>query len=693
MNDEVLKDLARRVGIAAEWNDFAGRPKLVAPDVLRRILDALGLPTATRSDLLHSRKLLQRRSTVQTLPPLITATAGRPTRLDVGASEAESAQLKLEGGGTRNLSLTSVRGRLRVPAISETGYHRLQLGDRELVIAVAPSRCHSIDDTVPDARLWGIAAQVYALRHPGDGGIGDAAGVADLAAAAGARGADALALSPLHALFTADPERFGPYSPSSRLFLNPLHASAELVFGRELVGEALQSQRIDGAFQALEAAQLIDWPKAAKAKLQLLRALFDAFLERAEDDCQLHLDFASFRADGGSLLFQHAVFETLHATQSADGAGDWRRWATDLRDPNSAAVSVFAGSHEQEVMFHCFLQWVADRSLRAAQRRAVASGMRIGLIGDLAVGMDPAGSHAWSRQDEVLGGMSIGAPPDLFNPRGQDWGLTSFSPRALAAGGFAPFIATLRAVLRNTGGIRIDHVMGLTRLWLVPEGADPADGAYLAYPLTDLLRLLALESQRHRAIVIGEDLGTVPDGFQATLETAGLHGMRVLWFERNGQGFASPRNWSQTAVAMTCTHDLPTVAGWWRGTDIKIRAATGRLGAGQNEEDLGEERSGDRTALWHALVTQGVAEGEAPPPHQTKPVVDAALRLVAVTPAPLCLPPIEDLLGLEEQPNLPGTVDEHPNWRRRLTPCADSLLDQPDVAHRVEELATERPRL
>ena len=693
MNDEVVKDLARRAGIAVEWNDFAGQLKVVAPDVLRRILDALGLPTATRSDLLHSRKLLQRRSTVPMLPPLITATAGRPTRLDVGGSDAESALLKLENGETRNLSLTPVRGRLRVPAINETGYHRLQLDGRELVIAVAPSRCHTIDDTVPDARLWGIAAQVYALRHSRDGGIGDAAGIGDLAAAAGARGADALALSPLHALFGADPERFGPYSPSSRLFLNPLHASAELVFGRERVEELLRNEGIEEAFEILGAAQLIDWPSAAKAKLHLLRALFETFHERVDNDCELRLDFAGFRADGGSLLLQHAVFETLHAAQSADGVGDWRRWSSDLRDPNSAAVSVFAASNEPEVMFHCFLQWIADRSLRAAQRRAVESGMRVGLIGDLAVGMDPAGSHAWSRQDEILGGMSIGAPPDLLNPRGQDWGLTGFSPRALTDGGFAPFIATVRAVLRNMGGIRIDHAMGLTRLWLIPEGADPAAGAYLAYPVADLLRLLALESQRHRAIVVGEDLGTVPDGFEAALEAAGLHGMRVLWFERNGQGFASPRNWSQTAVAMTCTHDLPTVAGWWHGTDIATRAACGRLGAGQNEEDLREERSGDRNALWRAFVTTGFAEGDAPSSQDTKQVVDAALRFVAASPSPLCLPPIEDLLGLEEQPNLPGTVDEHPNWRRRLASRADLLLDQPDVARRVEELASERPRL
>jgi 4-alpha-glucanotransferase len=693
MTDEVLNDLARRAGIAVEWNDFSGAPKLVGPDVLRRILDALGLPTATRGDLLYSRKILQRRSTVQLLPPLITATAGRPTRLDVGAGEPHMAQLRLENGVARDISLTPVRGRLRVPAVGEAGYHRLQIDDRELVLAVAPSRCHMIDDAVPDARLWGIATQVYALRRPGDLGIGDTAGVAALAQAAGGRGADALALSPLHALFSADPSRFGPYAPSSRLFLNPLHASAELVFGRERVAEVLQANGLADGCKKAEAACLIDWPAAAKAKLRLFRALFDSFMEDSERSCPLHLDFASFRADQGHLLHQHAVFETLHGVQSAAGLGDWRQWSTDLRDPDSAAVSVFAGSHEHEVMFHCFLQWIADRSVRAAQDRAQDAGMRIGLIGDLAVGMDRLGSHAWSRQGDILGGLSVGAPPDLFNPRGQDWGLTSFSPRALIGGGFAPFIATLRAVLRNMGGVRIDHAMGLTRLWLVPEGADPAQGAYLAYPLTDLLRLLALESQRHRAIVVGEDLGTVPDGFRETLDTAGLHGMRVLWFERNGQGFAAPGTWDASAVAMTSTHDLPTVAGWWRGSDIATRAACGRLGVGVNEDDLADERNGDRNALWRAFVADDKANGDAPPPELTKPAVDAALSFVAATSSPLCLPPIEDLLGIEEQPNMPGTIDEHPNWRRRLDAPVDLLLEDPDMAQRVQRLAAQRPRL
>jgi len=690
MNDEAVRDLARRAGIAVEWEDFAGQPKTVAPDVLRRILGALGLPAESRSELAASRRHLARRSSLAELPPLITGTAGRPTRLDLGANETCPAQVKLERGGTRDVTLIPARGRLRVPAITETGYHRLAIDGRELVLAIAPAQCRQIEDIVPDARLWGPAAQVYGLRTQDDGGIGDLAGVAQLAESAARHGADVVGLSPLHALFTADPKRFGPYAPSSRLFFNPLHAAPALVFGEERLRRAVADAGQQTAYERLQSLNLIDWPVAARAKLRVLQALFDSFMAGNGADAVLAADFARFRADGGELLEQHARFEALHREQAPHY--DWRHWPADLRSPTGAAVEAFAGAHRQDVLFHGFLQWITDRSVAAAQSRARAAGMRIGLIADMAVGMDPSGSHAWSRQSDILLGLSIGAPPDLFNPRGQTWGLTGFSPRALVDGGFAPFIATLRAVMRHAGGVRIDHAMGLARLWLVPEGADPADGAYLAYPSADLLRLLALESARNAAVVIGEDLGTVPAGFRATLHQSGIHGMRVLWFERDEKnGFAPPRTWEASALAMTSTHDLPTVAGWWHGTDIEARAEHGRFGNGLTEQQAWAEREGERPALWQSLVTEGVAQGPPPSGETPQPVVDAAVRFVARTPCPLCLVPLEDLVGQEQQPNLPGTVDEHPNWRQRLPGLAGSLLEQTPAVERVVALAAERP--
>ena len=679
MSDEVTRDLARRAGIAVEWQDYAGRPQVVSPAVLRRVLAALGLPADTSRELSSSRRLLTKRSSLADLPPLVTAVAGRPTRLDVGGSESQPAELALENGEVRQVALLPARGRLRIPAIAETGYHRLRVEDREIVLAVSPARCRSIEDVVPDARLWGLAAQLYGLSHPGDVGIGDLAGAADLARAAGAKGADAIALSPMHALYAADPGKFGPYSPSSRLFLNPLHAAPELVFGQAVSGDAPTPNG------------LIDWPTASQEKYTLLRRLFESFLDGDDWNGPLGADFARYRAEQGPLLFEHACFEALQAARMPQR--EWRSWPVDLRDPRGVAVSFFAASQPDEVLYHQFLQWVADRSVAAAQRVARQSGMRIGLIGDLAVGMDPNGSHAWSRQGDILLGLTIGAPPDLLNPRGQDWGLTGFSPRAMEENGFAPFLATLRAAMRHAGGIRVDHAMGLARLWLIPEGASPADGAYLNYPVGDLLRLLALESVRHNVVVIGEDLGTVPEGFHDMLEQSGIHGMRVLWFERDAQtGFVPPRGWGSTDVAMTSTHDLPTVAGWWKGSDIDIRHQHGRLGEGVDPAVVRQEREQDRPRLWNAFVREHVGEGSVPSPEDTDRVVDAAVRFIAKTEVPLSLIPLEDLLGQVEQPNLPGTVSEHPNWRRRLPVTADTVLENEAVARRIEFVAAERPR-
>ncbi|HET6307366.1 MAG TPA: 4-alpha-glucanotransferase, partial [Rhodopila sp.] len=377
MSDEVLRDLAQRAGIAVEWQDAAGTRHVVAPEVLRRVLAALRLPADSSRDLAASRRLLMKRGSLADLPPLLTALAGRPTRLEVGGNEPQPAELVLERGGTRALSLLPARGRLRIPAISEIGYHRLRVADREVVLAVAPPRCRAIEDIVPDPRLWGIAAQLHGLRRSGDGGIGDLAGVAELARAAGAKGADAILLSPMHALYAADPGRFGPYAPSSRLFLNPLHAAPDLVFG-------------GGAGQpAASPNGLTDWVAGAGAKYAALRNRFYSFLDSDEWNGALGADFARFRAEGGRLLLDHACFEALQAGRMPQL--EWREWPVDLREPGGAAVACFADAYPDEVLFHQFLQWVSDRSVAAAQDAARQAGMRIGLIRDLVMGMDPAG--------------------------------------------------------------------------------------------------------------------------------------------------------------------------------------------------------------------------------------------------------------------------------------------------------------
>ncbi len=624
MTDATLGALAEAAGVAADWHDVHGTRHAVAPPTLRAVLRAIGFPADSDAEIADSHARL--RESERALPPLLVLAAGDERRLD------GRWRVTLEDGDT-----VEGLGTLR---LDRPGYHRLETGGRDVPVAVAPPRCHG----TPFA--WGVAAQLYGLRRAGDGGVGDFAALADLARAAGARGAAAVAVSPVHAQFSAALERFSPYAPSSRIMLNVLHANPPQ-------GDA-----------GLEATELVDWPTAARVRLGQFHTLFATGTDREE--------LAGFRAERGQPLEDHARFEALHARFRAP----WRDWPAALRDPRSDAVRVFAAEQAQEVAFHAWLQYRADRDLAAAQAAARAAGMALGLIADLAVGTDAAGSHAWSRQDEMLIGLSIGAPPDLLNTRGQDWGLATFSPHGLRRHGYAAFIELLRGALRHAGGMRVDHAMGLQRLWVIPEGAAPTEGAYLRYPFAELLRLLRLESIRHRAVILAEDLGTVPEGFSERLAEAGVLGMRVLWFERDGDRFRPPEGWTRAAAAMTSTHDLPTVAGWWHGRDIDWRQ---RIGLVADRAATEAERARDRVALWRAFG----ADGPTPRPEQGTRAADAACAHVARSACTLALLPLEDLLAREEQPNLPGTLDEHPNWRRRYDGPAAALLDAPAVAARI----------
>ncbi|MFI5010851.1 MAG: 4-alpha-glucanotransferase [Hyphomicrobiales bacterium] len=699
MSDERLRELAAKAGIAPVWTDLTGATHSVAPETLRSLLAMFGLPCGTVGELRDSLARLAAPADAGATAPMLVARLGEPLPLPPWARCEAMARVVLEDGTQYDTPLgEEPDGHAVLPGLDRAGYHRVEIEGRELVVAAAPSRCLTVEDMAPGEYIFGLAAQIYGLRRKGDGGTGDMGGVAELAAAAGRQGADALALSPMHALFSADPGRFGPYSPSSRLFYNPLHADPAAIFGPERVRQAIEQAHLRHEMTRLEDLELVDWLHAARVKTALFRSLFDSF-ERADlaasPPGSLAGDFIGFRAAGGDMLLQHARFETLHARRLGEdpAAWSWRSWPAEWRDPASPAVAAFAEAHAREVQFHIFLQWLADRSLALAQAGAKRAGMRIGLISDLAIGMDGGGSHAWSRQREVLVGASVGAPPDYYNANGQDWGLTAFSPRALIAEGYAPYIATLRAALRHTGGVRIDHVMGLMRLWLVPEGASPVEGAYVSYPVESLFRLTALESLRHRAIVIGEDLGTLPHGFRERLAGEGIAGTQVLRFERDDGGFfRSPETWRRTAVATTSTHDLPTTAGWWSGRDIDVRAGLAAFSGTIDLETERGSRAEGRHFLWGALRHAGVAAGEQPAPDATQGVVDAAARFVAATPCGLAILPLEDALGVLDQPNLPGTVDEHPNWRRRLQGEAAKLLDASSVRPRLDAMRKRRSR-
>ncbi|SAK96004.1 4-alpha-glucanotransferase [Caballeronia fortuita] len=702
-----IETLAERAGFEIEWQDAHKNTRRVPETTLRILLEKLGLPCGNATQLKQSLAAVDAEMSGRKLPPLITAEVDRGIALPVSAAKQGARyRIELESGEVIDGRFTSPKGETALLSpIAEPGYHTLVINDHRTTLAVAPARCYTVDDawrTIDEDAsnappLWGVAAQVYGLRRNGDGGIGDFTALASLATQTAKRGGHAVAISPMHAMFSAEPNKFSPYSPSSRLFFNVAHVDPAAVLGAPAARAAIEKAGLAKELVELESLTLIDWPRASKARLAILRALFDSFSE--DHDSPFAKDFAAFVEEGGRPLEDHARFEALQAAQVAqNGEGHWRNWPEALRDPRSEAVTEFANANRREVDFFLFTQWLAAKGLMHAQHAARDAGMAVGLVADLAVGCDSAGSHAWSYRDEMLTGVSVGAPPDLFNQAGQSWGLTTFSPRAMRTQGFSAFIDMLRCAFKCAGGIRIDHILGLRRLWLVPEGESAKDGAYLRYPLEDLLRLIALESWRHRAIVVGEDLGTVPPGFTERLQEHGLLGIRVLWFERevDGPGFKPPREWDSGVTATTTTHDLPTVTGWWRGEDIVWRSKIGQTMARDDGRDAVEvameERGDDRAHLWRAFQDAGIAPDDVDAPDIDNAPVDEALAFVAATPAPLVTYPLEDLLGLAEQPNLPGSIDEHPNWRRRMTRPVDELFLDDAFADRLLAVDAARKR-
>ena len=629
----------------------------VTDHVLRHVLDALGFETEGEAAVQSSLDR-ERAGRIEADESFVSGQIGEPLILPERFRD-RSGFLRFEDGSELFVKLD---GRVLHEDLNP-GYHALEIGTDIVTIAMAPERCLSVSDITRGRKIWAPAVQIPSLRDAGSQEFGDFGTLADAASHWARAGCDALAVSPAHALFPADAARYSPYAPSSRLFLNVLFADPTM----------LGVAPADGS-----AADLIDWNEAIPAKMAALR---QAFTDRSD---VVRADVARYWDAGGTELYQHALFDTLHAFFFATGARGWHDWPSAFHDPRSEMVAGFAGEHTDDIEFFVFCQWLAEKGLEEAHRAAREGGMALGLISDLAVGMDCGGSHAWSRREDILTGLSIGAPPDILGPDGQNWGITGFSPSALRSRQFEPLIATIRVALRYAGGIRIDHALGLNRLWIIPDGEHARHGAYLSYPLTDMLRILAIESHRAGAIVIGEDLGTVPEGLRDEFDQRAVLGMRVLPFEQESDGrLRAPDEWSPKAAALTGTHDLPTIAGWWSGRDIDWTWTLGRSSQAPDEEAARETRNHDRMLWWESFVIADLVEGRAPEAGDTAPVVDAAATYVASTSCEIAILPIEDILGLVEQPNLPGTITEHPNWRRRMPDSNAALLARPEVRNRI----------
>ena len=724
-----LDQLASQHGIALEYHDIWGKVHRASAATLGSLLAAMGVPAADEAQAQSEHAAEQARRWRRVLPAAWVARADRfpaklvlnlPDSLETGTlawrlieeSGAEHCGAFLPGS-LRPVDSARMEGAVYtarefvLPPAPGPGYHRFSILRQgktlsETLLVVAPSACYRPPALEGGARIWGIAAQLYAVRSERNWGIGDYTDLCVMVEQCGERGGDIVGVNPLHALFSHNAAHASPYSPSSRLFRNWLYLDVEACadfreckVARALVGSAAFQRRL----KALRQSELVDYAGVTGAKSPVLELLYAHFRARhLAASTQRAREFREFQRASGEALRRHALFEALQEWfhRADPSVWGWPSWPEPYRDPQSAAVKDFAAERVDRVEFFVYLQWLADLQLGAAGRRAVELELGVGLYQDLALSVDRGGAEAWANRDLYALAASAGAPPDEFNLKGQEWGLPPIVADRLREAAYAPFIATLGANMRHSGALRIDHVMGLARLFWVPLGGKPQDGAYVHYPFADLLGILALESQRNRCLVIGEDLGTVPEELRRDLAAAGVLSYRLLYFERRDDGeFKPPAEFPAQALVAVSTHDLPTLAGWWEGRDLVLRTAL-RLFPSEAVRDAQiVARAQDRARLLAALqrgglLPAGATSDPASMPQMTPELARALHLHVARSPAQVLVVQLEDIAGARDQANLPGTIHEHPNWRRRPTLTLERLPDDHQFAELARALAVER---
>ncbi len=703
-----LESLAELAGIEPDYWDIWGNHHVVSSEAKRSILGALGIPAAddkaVEAGILAMEELTWRTS----LPPVLVVREGEKPQITISVA-AEAAETKLtfqiieEGGAfhafvftPRDVQLAATRvvdGRtterriFELPKTFPLGYHAVrvkELGDEILKLIVAPASCYLPQEVSDGNKKWGIATHLYTVRSKRNWGIGDFSDLSDLVDVAAKLDAAVVGLNPLHALFSQEPDRASPYSPSSRLFLHPVYLDVEAIPDFAECSEARVA--VEEMAREIEAARrpaFVDYASVVKLKLTVLEMLFESFQRNhgtmGKEQNERKRDFMRFQEQGGDLLHRFSIFEAL----SEQYAGKpWQEWPKSYRQPESKAVAKFAKEKKNRLLFFQYIQWQADRQLARAQARALESGVSIGLYRDLAIGAAPDGAEAWSAQDVVVQDASVGAPPDPFNMLGQDWGTPPLHPHRIYDKGYEQFIAIVQANMRHAGALRIDHVMGLMHLFWIPGGELPASGAYLKYPFEDMLAIVALESHRNRCLVIGEDLGTVPEGFRERMAAAKVLSYKVLYFEKDGDRFKTPGEYPDLALACISTHDLATLWGFWSDADIELKRRLKLYPSPDAEQGEREGRGHDRWLLLSALAAngllpEGVNVDDLNGTPLTPKLAAAVHAYVANSSASLLMVQIDDLMEAMDQINLPGTVDERPNWRRRLPLTTDRLPNTP----------------
>lgn len=688
MESKRLDNAALAAGISPNYINAHGKPQSIGVETKRRLLDAMHRSTATAQ------------VAVTPVPNVMVYTAGKKMPLAV------------EGRGEFNWLLTTEEGvqhkghavggkSFNLPAKLPEGYHTLTLTQGELRthcrIIVAPKRCYEPQALLAGQKLWGACVQLYTLRSEKNWGIGDFGDLRAMLVEVAQRGGAFIGLNPIHALYPANPESASPYSPSSRRWLNVIYIDVNAVDDFRLSKEAQAWWQKPATQQALQCArdtEWVDYSAVTALKMTALRMAWKSF--SARDDEQMAA-FRQFVIQEGDSLYWQAAFDALHAHQVKEDAlrWGWPVWPQAFQSVDSPEVKRFCEEHRDEVDFYLWLQWLAYTQFADCWKTSQGFAMPIGLYRDLAVGVAEGGAETWCDRELYCLKASVGAPPDILGPLGQNWGLPPMDPHIITARAYEPFIELLRANMQNCGALRIDHVMSMLRLWWIPYGETADHGAYVHYPVDDLLSILALESKRHHCMVIGEDLGTVPVEIVSKLRDSGVYSYKVLYFENDHEkNFRAPKAYPEQSMAVAATHDLPTLKGYWDSGDLTLGKALGLYPDEVVLRGLYQDRELAKQGLLDALHKYGCLPKRAG--HKASlmsmtPILNRGMqRYIADSNSALLGLQPEDWLDMAEPVNIPGTSDQYKNWRRKLTATLEQMFADDGVNKLIKDLDKRR---
>lgn len=734
---ELLDHLASQCGIASDFTDAWGKEAHISKDTQKQLLKAMGydlddeaaLMTQLESEAIeqwqqalnpvyvvtmHTTKGQNKQSSYRLTMRCPISDAAATHRFNIITESGEKHKVTFAAVDHQLVAVQEIDGvewhqyEINLPLNLPIGYHQIQLyagrvklGQSRLIIA--PTKCYMPTSVNKGNKLWGLSVQLYCIKSQRNWGIGDFTDLTYLIDKAAELGADFIGLNPIHALFPADPDVCSPYGPNSRQWLNYLYIDVEQLpaYSDNSVQDWLAQQGLAKKLQSLRDAEWVDYAAVAELKLAALQQVFKAFQAKyLNKNSRQRSAFETFIEDGGKGLKALAVFETLQMSLKSQGKPywGWQAFPVEYQDANSPKVKAFAKRHANDVLFYSFLQWQAKVQFEAVSKKAMQCGMKIGLYRDLAVGVSDGSAETWSNPELYCSQISVGAPPDVLGPQGQKWGLPPMNPATLVEQQYQSIIDLFKSNMQASGALRIDHVMGLLRLWWVHNESNAKQGGYVYYPIDDLLAILALESHRNKALVIGEDLGTVPEEIREKLQTAGVYSYRVFFFEQSEDGgFYSPSHYPVQSMATLTTHDMPTLSGFWHCDDLVLGKELGLYPDADVLSSLYETRHHDKQRILDSLHGHHIISDEISRDvnfvGMGKTLNYAMQQHMASGSSALLSLQLEDWLEMEKPVNVPGTFMEYPNWRRKLSQNLEDIFSCQDIIELAQNLTQRRKQL